>query len=59
MAQNAASVKAWRIRSGRQRTLPIPVEILANVLTGGDLSAITEHLGSEMVQALRDKAKSS
>lgn len=48
-------MRAYRVRSGKQRSIPIPVDILAAVLA---VDAVAEHLGAELVAAIREAVKS-
>jgi hypothetical protein len=57
MAEQPGYRRAYRIRTGRQQTLPIPVGVLAQAIQAKTCMPIVNHLGEEMVQAVKDAAQ--
>jgi hypothetical protein len=54
MTDQAGYRRALRVRKGSQKTLPIPVAVLAQLVAERAPRVLVEHLGGEMVQAIKD-----
>ncbi|WP_027930753.1 hypothetical protein [Amycolatopsis thermoflava] len=58
--QSPVYLRAYRIRSRKQKTLPIPVGVLAKAIANEDAakafmsSPISDHLGDDIVAAVKE-----
>jgi len=52
--QDPKYLRAYRVRTGRQKSLPIPVCVLKEAIGTGDQSPLLQYLGPEMVEAVKE-----
>jgi hypothetical protein len=57
MTRQAKYKRVHRVRTGQQKTIPIPTTILAAAISSDDAGPISRHLGQEMVDAVLTAAE--
>lgn len=58
MAYPAEEMRAWRIRTGRTKTVALPVGVLSELLAHPDARLVLrKHLGLDLVLAIKNSPK--
>lgn len=56
---NGSAVKASRVRTGKTRSLNIPVDVLRRTLEAHDCKELLDFLGEQVAEAVRHSPKAS
>jgi hypothetical protein len=57
LAANVSAVKASRVRTGKTRSLNVPVDVLRQTLEAHDCKALLEFLGEQVADAVTNAPK--
>lgn len=52
--QDARYHRAYHVKTGNRRSILIPVPVLAATIATGKSNALVDHLGPEMVEAIKE-----